>query len=178
MVWMSCWRWTLLKWCSWMHHSHSVNIKRGATNGFKIQIQAFINPPFPALPWLLDLLNIEILSKGGYCAHKGSGPECQPYTHLREGLDVLGDCAHASPSNCLEQHVKAQPVGSTTQAKPCKMLPCELRTRIIKRMTSQKVKYVQDGTHVQYSLCLYLFVVVWQDSPISKIISTEDIVRM
>jgi len=52
------------------------------------------------------------------------------------------------------------------------MLPRELRTRIIKQMTSQKVEYVQDGTRVQYGLCLYLFVVAWRDSPISKYLNT------
>ena len=31
----------------------------------------------------------------------------------------------------------------------------------IKRMTSQKVEYVQDGTCVHYSLCLYIFV-LWR----------------
>ena len=52
------------------------------------------------------------------------------------------------------------------------MLPRELRTWIIKRMTSRKVKYVQDGTCVQYGLCLYLFVVAWRDSPISEYLNT------
>src|SRR5882762_6312951 len=53
------------------------------------------------------------------------------------------------------------------------MLPRELRTQIIKRMTSQKVEYVQDGTRVQYGSCLYLFVVAWRDSPISKYLNKE-----
>src|SRR6266481_7173520 len=52
------------------------------------------------------------------------------------------------------------------------MLPRELRTRIIKRMTSQKVEYVQDWTRVQYGLCLYLFVVAWRDSPIPEHLNT------
>src|SRR5882762_10784606 len=53
------------------------------------------------------------------------------------------------------------------------MLPRELRTRIIKRMTSQKVEYVQDGTRVQYGSCLHLFVVAWRDSPISKYLNNQ-----
>src|SRR5882762_4421957 len=53
------------------------------------------------------------------------------------------------------------------------MLQCELRTWIIKRMTSRKVVYVQDGMRIQYGSCLYLFVVAWRNSPIPEYLDTH-----